>query len=145
MTAYNALPEQTDSNPDITASGAFSDPDIIAARSRDLADELPFGTVISVTAASSSVNCGLPLVRDMIGLRVIADSMHPRKRNQIDILFDHTETVKVGGKRTNPARALGVCKGVQIEVVGYIDPRHMPKNQLELKIALGETTLAANK
>jgi 3D (Asp-Asp-Asp) domain-containing protein len=144
MTAYNAVPEQTDGNPLTTASGAFSNPDIVAARSADLAGELPFGTVISVTPAeTSSAKCGIGLVHDLVGLRVIADSMHPRKHNQIDILFDSSDTVQVGGKRTNPALALGICKDVRIEVVGFIDPKHLPKTQLELKTAMGESVFAS--
>ena len=43
MTGYNAVPEQTDSDPTTTASGAYSDPDVVAARSVDLADELQIG------------------------------------------------------------------------------------------------------
>src|SRR3989344_1228840 len=46
MTGYNAIPAQTDSDPYTTASGAYSDTDIVVARSVDLADELPFGTLI---------------------------------------------------------------------------------------------------
>ena len=143
LTGYNATADQTDSNPSVTASGNFSDPDVVAARSQDLADELPFGTIISVTdSATSSPNCGFDLVDGMVGLRVIADSMNARMHNKVDILFDTDAKVKVGGKAVNPARALGVCKDVHIEVVGYIDPRHMPKNQTELKVALGKSTLA---
>src|SRR3989344_3718172 len=91
--SYNAAAAQTDGDPHITASGAFSNPDIIAARSQDLAGELPFGTVIEVMAASSSPNCGYGLVDQQVGLRVIADSMHSRMRNKIDILFDMQDTV----------------------------------------------------
>jgi 3D (Asp-Asp-Asp) domain-containing protein len=143
LTAYNATLEQTDGDPHITASGNFSNPDIVAARSVDLADELPFGTVISITpSATSSRACGFGLVETQVGLRVIADSMHSRMRNKVDILFDADLKVKVGGKLTNPARALGICKNFTIEVVGSVDPRHMPKNQTELKAAIGEAGLA---
>src|SRR4051812_33253604 len=76
MTAYNALPGQTDSTPDRTSIGAYTDPDIVAARSSDLADELPYGTVIEVVPAATSTrkdpNCGRETVEDKIGLRVIA-------------------------------------------------------------------------
>lgn len=137
MTAYNAVPGQTDSTPDITASGAFSNPDIIAARSRDLADELPFGTVIEVVAASSSPNCGLELVKDQIGLRVIGDVMNARMVNKVDILFDTTDTARAGGKTHNTARVLGRCSEVEIRVVGKIDIRDMPTTQKELRLALG--------
>ena len=143
MTAYNAVPAQTDSDPLVTASGILSNPDIVAARSQDLADELPFGTVINVLAATSSPNCGLGLVHDMIGLRVIADSMHPRKHNQIDIMFDPQDTVKVGSKPTNPAIVLGMCKDVRIQVVGFIDLKHVPKTQLELQAMVSGPSLAS--
>lgn len=143
MTGYNAVPDQTDGDPLTTASGSFSDPDVVAARSEDLADELPFGTVISITpSATSSPNCGFDLVDGMVGLRVIADTMNARMHQKIDILLDSDMKVKVGGKPTNPAKALGVCKDMTIEVVGHVDPKHMPKNQTELKLALGESLLA---
>ena len=141
MTGYNAVPEQTDSDPYTTASGAYSDPDIVAARSVDLADELPFGTVIAISPASTTPTCGLNVVGDMVGLRVIADSMHPRKRNQIDILLE----VKPVGWKSNPAVTLGVCKNIQIQVVGHINISHMPHSQTELKAALAKAPLAVNK
>ena len=148
MTGYNAVAAQTDGDPHITASGAFSNPDIIAARSQDLADELPFGTVIEVVAASSSPNCGYGLVDDQIGLRVIADSMHSRMRNKIDILFDMQDTVRAGGKETNPAIALGVCKRANT-VVGKIDMKNIPTTQTGLRIAVGmlrrRVSVAADK
>ena len=138
MTGYNAVPEQTDGDPFMTASGAYSNPEVVAARSQDLADTLPFGTVISVTPPENeSSECGASLVDDDIGLRVIADSMHYRKREQIDILLSTEKTVRAHGKHVNPAVALGVCKGVVIHVVGMIDIRHMPKNQEELRAQVG--------
>src|SRR3989344_4435964 len=48
LTGYNAVPEQTDSDPFMTASGAYSDPDLVVARSVDLAKKLPYGTVIQL-------------------------------------------------------------------------------------------------
>ncbi|MCE9541073.1 hypothetical protein K8R03_00765 [Candidatus Kaiserbacteria bacterium] len=138
MTGYNAVPEQTDGDPYTTASGAYSNPEIVAARSQDLADTLPFGTVISVTPPENeSPECGASLVDDDIGLRVIADSMHYRKREQIDILLPAEKTVRANGKHVNPAVALGVCEGVVIHVVGMIDIHHMPKNQEELRARVG--------
>lgn len=127
MTGYNAVPGQTDDNPEITASGAYSDPDIVAARSQDLAEELPFGTVIQIDAASSTPGCGYSAVGDDIGLRVIADTMNARMHNKIDILFN--------GYRT--ARTLGVCDRVQIRVVGMVDISHVPKTQNDLRVAVG--------
>ncbi|MDO8552675.1 MAG: hypothetical protein Q7S01_04070 [bacterium] len=138
MTGYNAVSAQTDGDPTTTASGAFSNPDIVAARSLDLADELPFGTVIQVLpSATLTPNCGLSSVEPFLGFRVIADSMHSRKRNQVDILFDSDVSMRVGGKAMNPAVTLGKCAGVNIRVVGHIDMKKMPKSQIELMSAIG--------
>ena len=52
VTAYNAVPEQTDSDPFTTASGAYSNPEVVAARSQDLADKLPFGTIIELEGSN---------------------------------------------------------------------------------------------
>jgi 3D (Asp-Asp-Asp) domain-containing protein len=139
MTGYNAVPEQTDGEPNITASGAFSNPDIIAARSADLAAALPFGTVIEIVpfSATSSNNCGISSIEPFIGFRVIADSMHSRKRNQIDVLFDSDVSARVGGKSMNPAVTLGRCSDVTIRVVGFVDVKKIPKSQIELMKAIG--------
>ena len=146
MTGYNAVDEQTDGDPLVTASGAFSNPEIIAARSVDLAGELPFGTVVEITRASTSTaTCGYSLVDNMIGLRVIADSMHPRKRNQIDILFDTDSTVRSGGKDMNAANVLGMCKDVHIKIVGYVNVNHLPHTQADLKARIDKQTLALGK
>lgn len=146
MTAYNAVPEQTDGNPSTTSIGAFADPDVVVARSKDLADELPYGTVIDVVPNPDSTdpNCGLAAVHSRIGYRVVADAMHPRKRNQVDILFD-TDPIRVGGRQLNPAKVLGLCKDVEIRIIGRIDTSHMPKNQAELAAMMGSASLALSK
>lgn len=139
MTGYNAVPEQTDSDPFTTASGAYSNPEVVAARSVDLRETLPFGTVIEIVAHNDTKNpnCGFAAVEEHLGLRVIADSMHPRKRNQIDILLPTEKTVRAAGKAVNPAVALGVCKQVEIRVVGKVAIKDMPKTQSELRLAVG--------
>lgn len=142
MTAYNAVPSQTDDSPEYTSIGARTNPEIIAARSSDLADELPYGTVISVLPATTTPNCGFKYVSEKIGLRVIGDAMHARMRNKIDILMDVEPIRAQDGKYRNPARALGFCKGVKIAVVGHIDIKHMPKTQTELAAAVGLASLA---
>ncbi len=143
MTAYNAVEAQTDGDPHITAIGAYSDPDIVAARSQDLADELPYGTVIAVVADPDSKDpkCGLAAVHDLIGYRVVADAMHPRMKNKIDILFD-TKPVSFGGRKVNPARVLGVCSDVTIQIIGRVDTAHMPRNQAELAAMMGVANYA---
>jgi 3D (Asp-Asp-Asp) domain-containing protein len=139
MTAYNAVASQTDGSPNVTASGALSDPSIMAARSEDLAGDLPFGTVIAIEAATSSPNCGYNKVGQLIGLRVIADAMNPKMKNKVDIMFPQ-KAVTPSGKTENPAITLGICKDVTIQVIGHIDPSNMPHTQDELAAALGRTS-----
>ena len=132
LTGYNAVPEQTDGDPHITASGAFSNPEVIAARSRDLAETMPYGTIIALEApAEKEFSCGFKTVDHLIGYRVVADSMHERKRRQVDILFDMKNLVKVGNKEINPAVAAGICN-VTVRVVGKIDVKNIPSTQEDL-------------
>jgi 3D (Asp-Asp-Asp) domain-containing protein len=143
MTAYNAVASQTDDDPLETASGAYSDPVIVAARSVDLADELPYGTVIDVEpSATSSPSCGLPLVQGLVGLRVIADSMNARMRNKVDILLPNDATVSLHGEEVSAARVLGLCKDITVRVVGHIDTSNMPKSQAQLAQMIGGRSLA---
>lgn len=139
LTAYNAVPEQTDSDPLVTASGAFSNPEIIAARSRDLADELPFGTIIKIDGSNASKEaCGYDVVEPIIGYRVIADAMNARYTDRIDVLFDTKSNYTLaGGKVKNAGIVLGICKGVTIRVVGYVDINRIPKTQAELARIVG--------
>jgi len=136
VTGYNAVPGQTDDTPFQTSIGAYTNPDIIAARSRDLAEKLPYGTVIAFDHDEASPDCGYNVVEDRIGLRVVADAMNARMQNKIDILFSQHDYVTVGGKERNAARAFGICKDVKIYIVGKIDTNHMPESQEELMAML---------
>ncbi len=143
MTAYNALVGQTDGDPSTTASGAFSNPEVVAARSRDLASELPFGTVIRIErTAKDTPGCRFSQVESQIGYRVIADTMHSRWTKKIDVLLDETQTVSVEGQEINPGIALGVCRNVTVTVVGSVDINRMPATQAELVKMFGKATLA---
>ncbi len=134
LTSYNAVPEQTDGNPFETASGAYSNPEVVAARSVDLAADLPFGTVIALSrTAADTGNCRYSAVEEQIGYRVVADSMHSRKRNQIDILLDASNTVSVHGKEVNPSLALGICSDVTIRVIGRLKVSEIPETQEQLR------------
>ena len=75
-TAYNALPQQTDSTPDICAWGDKVQPGIIAI-SRDLEQ-------IGLTR-------GKEVHIEGIGKRVVMDRMHYRKKNQIDLYMERYE------------------------------------------------------
>ena len=132
LTGYNAVPEQTDGDPHMTASGALSNPEVIAARSRDLAETLPYGTVIVLEAPEKKeFSCGFKAVEHLVGYRVIADSMHERKEGQVDVMFDSANVVLVGDKTINPAVATGICK-VTVRVVGKIPVKDIPETQAEL-------------
>lgn len=135
LTAYNAVPEQTDENPFETASGMFSNPEIVAARSRNLADDLPFGTIIAFDGSRTPLDdsCGYEVVASRIGYRVIADTMSARFTDRIDILFAEDENyTNTDGSVVNAATVLGVCKNIDIRVVGRIDMRRPPHTQSEL-------------
>lgn len=150
MTGYNAVPEQTDSDPFTTASGAYSNPEVIAAVSKDLRyGDMPFGTVIELSYDGKSNNCGFSAVKHLIGYRVIADQMNPRFEKKIDILFNEEDKVMIAvngqpAKPVNPARALGECRGVTASVVGRIQIKDIPKSQAELRILIGKGVLSNN-
>lgn len=136
LTAYNAVPEQTDGNPLETASGAYSNPEIVAARSQDLASTLPFGTIIELDGpAVPGENCGYDVVEPVIGYRVIADSMNARFTNRIDILFTTKREYRTTDKgMKNAAQVFGICKEVTVRVVGRVDINHIPKTQTALAV-----------
>lgn len=137
LTGYNAVPWQTDSQPDVTASGAYSNPEVVAARSQDLAEALPFGTIIAITGPATPNNsCGYNTVAPIVGYRVIADTMNVRYTDRVDILFNtKSNYIMADGSTKNAATILGICDGATIQVVGHIDLTHvsaLPKTQAEL-------------
>lgn len=140
MTAYNAVPGQTDATPFITASGARTNTELTAARSRDLAAELPFGTVIRIErAVADTPSCRFTEVAPQIGYRIVTDTMHQRWVKKIDVLLDHKATLPVNGRYMNPARVLGVCGEVTVTVVGSVDLKTAPTTQAELAAMFDET------
>lgn len=133
LTAYNAVPGQTDSTPFVTAVGVFSNPEVVAARSRDLAATLPYGTIIKIERAHPDTSsCGYSAAEDQIGYRVIADAMNPRITNTVDVLLDQHKKVLVNGRLVNPALAIGRCNEVSVTVVGFVPVSEIPKTQAEL-------------
>lgn len=149
MTAYNAVPEQTDSDPYTTASGAYSNPEVVAARSQDMRDELPFGTIIEIDGPTEKQNnCGYSVVSPILGYRVIADTMNVRYTNRVDVLFStKANYLMTDGTTLNASTIFGVCQGVTVRVVGHLDPKrmaHLPKTQAELAAIVegADSTLA---
>lgn len=143
LTAYNAVPSQTDSNPFVTASGSFSNPEVVAARSGDLAKDLPFGTIIAIERSGlDTPACNYSKVAHQIGYRVIADAMNPRITNTVDVLLDEKDTVVVNGRTVNPGIALGLCGKVTVRVVGHMAVKDIPMTQAELAAYVTPTVLA---
>lgn len=144
MTAYNAVPAQTDDNPLETASGAYSNPEVIAARSQDLGEQLPFGTIVEIDGpAKNEESCGYGVVAPLIGYRVIADTMNARYANRIDVLFDTKSNYTMrDGTVQNAADIAGVCHGVTVRVVGRLNINHMPKTQKELAAIVDKSSIA---
>jgi len=133
LTSYNAVAWQTDANPGTTASGIPSNSEVIAARSRDLAGTLPFGTVVAIyREGSDSPSCGFSKVEHLIGYRVIADTMNARFTKRVDVELDASDKVAHSGKLMNPSRVLGVCGGVTVRVIGRIELTDVPATQEEL-------------
>lgn len=144
LTAYNAVPGQTDNNPFTTAIGAFSNPEVVAARSSDLATKLPYGTVIAIERSyPDSGACGFARVEHQIGYRVIADAMNPRIVNTVDVLLDQHDTVNYNGYQINPGRALGRCSDVTIRVIGRIAVKDIPATQTELAAMVEQSNMLA--
>ena len=130
LTSYNAVPEQTDGDPTVTASGIPSNPEVIAARSHDLASTLPFGTVIALyREVNDTPGCQFNKVKHLIGYRVIADTTAARFKKRVDVEFDAADKVVVDGRRMNPSIAMGVCSGVAVEVVGRLKLSQVPDTQ----------------
>lgn len=114
-TAYNAVAEQTDATPDVTAIGTPAEPGVAAA-SRDVLDKLPFGTrvqVVEVLPSEGNPNgCG-GSVEQLQGISPhegaefrIEDTTHFRKRGQIDFLMSEL----------HEAKTWGVCKVTVVRV-----------------------------
>lgn len=145
LTGYNAVPAQTDDSPFTTASGAYSNPEVVAARSRDLADKLPFGTIIEIDGPTEpSKTCGYGVVAPLVGYRVIADTMNARYTDHIDVLFSMSDSYKrTNGKSTNASDVLGVCASTTVRVVGFVNiskPSNLPKTQAALASLISSST-----
>lgn len=111
-TGYNSLTAQTDSTPHITATGTRTRPGIIAV-SRDLLEStLPYGSLVRLNDLGTYPYGHSPGyyqdVLDSQGLFVVEDTMHARKRQQIDVWFeDYRSAVRWGVRQ------------VDVEVVRY--------------------------
>ena len=111
-TAYNSLPSQTFGDPNITATGAATRFGIIAA-SRDLiGSDLPYGSLVRLKdlgGFGSGRGAGqFQETLDGQGLFIVEDTMHIRKKQQVDVWFPELSTALTWGVRE-----------VELEVVRY--------------------------
>lgn len=144
LTSYNAVAWQTDTNPGVTASGIPSNSEVVAARSRDLAKTLPFGTVIAIyREGDDTPSCGFKRVEHLVGYRVVADTMNARFTKRVDVEFDSNDTVSYSGRNMNPSRVLGVCGNVTVRVIGRISLKDIPATQEELARIVESSTEVA--
>jgi len=102
-TAYNSLASQTDSTPFITATGERTEPGIIAL-SRDLLGRVPYGSVVEIVGVWPQIDapngCGATMetvknLKTLPGLMPgqfrVADTMHSRKKGQMDMWLENYE------------------------------------------------------
>lgn len=111
-TGYNSLAAQTDATPDITATGTRTRFGVLAVSRDLLGDDLPYGSLVRLKdlgAYHGGRNAGrFQSVLDSQNLFVVEDTMHARKRNQVDVWFgDYTSAVNWGVRQ------------VEVEVVRY--------------------------
>ena len=102
-TAYTSSYRETDHTPFVTATGARTRLGIIAVSRDLLAEELPYGSLVKLVDLGrwkDGADAGRfdPLFKDL--LFVVEDTMHPRKRQQIDVwLPDRGLALKFGVRR----------------------------------------------
>ncbi len=96
-TAYTSSVRETDSTPFITATGARTRIGIIAV-SRDMLRELPYGSKVMLEDLGTP-NGGKGRFNYLFKDRVfiVEDTMHPRKRERIDVwLPDRSTAIRFG-------------------------------------------------
>jgi 3D (Asp-Asp-Asp) domain-containing protein len=103
-TAYNSLESQTNSQPFITATGARTRWGIVAVSRDLLQSELPYGSLVRLHDHGnyhSGRGAGVfQSLLDATDVFIVEDTMHPRKRNQIDVWFqDYASAVNWGVRK----------------------------------------------
>ncbi|MCS7069076.1 MAG: 3D domain-containing protein [Meiothermus sp.] len=97
-TAYTSSVRETDSTPFITATGARTRIGIIAV-SRDMLRELPYGSKVLLEDLGTSAGVGKGRFNYLLQGRVfvVEDTMHPRKRERLDVwLPDRSTAIRFG-------------------------------------------------
>ncbi len=109
---YNSMVDQTDSTPYITSTGQHTRFGIIAVSRDLLSHDLPYGTLVRITDLGNYYDGrGYGRYQSLLdgqGLFIVEDTMHARKRQQIDIWFsDYASAVNWGMRK------------VRVEVIRY--------------------------
>jgi 3D (Asp-Asp-Asp) domain-containing protein len=111
-TAYNSLTSQTDSTPHITATGARTRFGIIAVSRDMLPRDIPYGSLVRIRDLGNYyTGRGVGAYQSLLdthGLFIVEDTMHQRKKQQVDVWFPEF----------NSALAWGIRR-VEVEVVRY--------------------------
>lgn len=93
-TAYNSLPNQTDSTPFITATGTRTRPGVVAL-SRDLLRVFPYGTRVTIEDLSGRYNSALKG-----RVFIVEDTMAARKVGSIDIwMTTRSQALQFGARQ----------------------------------------------
>ena len=100
ITAYNSVPAQTDSTPNVTASGAKAAPGTVAV-SRDLLERFPYGSEIAVLSVSGP-GCGGYVPETPL---TVADTMNARIRNHLDVWLETPQQARNWGRCRAEIRA----------------------------------------
>jgi len=103
-TGYNSLVDQTDTTPFITSTGQHTRFGIIAVSPDLLSADLPYGSLVRITDLGNYyTGRGYGRYQSLLdgqGLFVVEDTMHYRKRDQIDIWFgDYASAVNWGVRK----------------------------------------------
>lgn len=111
-TGYNSHESQTDSTPDITATGARTRFGIVAVSRDLLGGDLPYGSLVRIRDLGNfHTGNGVGAFQSVLDsqqLFVVEDTMHARKRGQIDVWFaSYRDAVNWGVRR------------VEVELVRY--------------------------
>jgi 3D (Asp-Asp-Asp) domain-containing protein len=100
-TGYNSLASQTDGTPHVTATGTRTRFGVLAVSRDLLAGDLPYGSLVRLRDKGTYYDGrGAGRYQGLLdghGLFVVEDTMHARKRQQIDVWFgDYASAVNWG-------------------------------------------------
>lgn len=120
VTAYRAVPEQTDASPTVTSIGHSVH---------------PYGAAVSQDVIKSGEICyGDVIVVDGYGLRVVNDTMNPRIKRGVDLFVEtRAQEIKVGIRKNQTIQVLRspnrACKRKEAMTMAMINAKRL-KNAL---------------